>query len=166
MTLLVVGKVMKQVPLVFGALLIFLLSGCASYTPKKEDFETNYVVDQIYILQQDVALKDSGFMWNPTIDNPRFYLWADLYDSRLPRIQKGTRIKYKKIIFEDHPTMGPMFDPVGYLLDPPFEGVPVTLTFISQKKEFLENKFGTHGNYLNPEYLKPSKTGINSNQAE
>lgn len=156
---------MKKSPLAISTLLIFLLIGCASYEPTEEDYRTNYIEDQVYILQQDVALKDNGFMWHPTINKPRYYLSDQLYDEQLPRIKKGTRIQYKKIIFEDHPTMGGMLDPVGYLLDPPFEETPVVLSFISQKKEFLENKFGTHGNYLNPEYLKPSKTENDSNQS-
>ena len=109
---------MKEFPLAISTLLFLLLIGCASYEPTEEDYRTNYVEDQVYILQQDVVLKDNGFIWHPTIDNPRYYLSDQLYDDRLPRVLKGTRVQYKKIIFEDHPTMGPMFDPVGVLLDP------------------------------------------------
>lgn len=143
-------KITKNIAIGFA---IVMIASCSTYKPTATDFKTNYTEDGIYFLQQDVVLRDNGFMWFPSIDNPRYFLSDDLYIPRIPRITKGSKIQYKKIIFENHPTMGPMFDPVGYLIDPPFEGRPVSLVFISQKAEVVENKMGTYGNFINPDFL-------------
>ena len=148
---------MKIIRILLLNLILVVIAGCSNYVPTEEDFHTNYIPDGIYILQQDVVMKGDGFLKFPSINNPQYWLTDDLYITDIPRIPKGSRIQYKKILFEDHIKLGPQFDPVGYLLDPPHEGKAVTLTFISQDEEIVENKFAAHGKYVNSDFLVLNK---------
>jgi hypothetical protein len=149
-----------------------LLAGCSTYEPIAEDFDTDYRRDGVYVLQRDIyiiedpwptmdgkvikplgkAPVDHPRHWVKDADDPsnkpqdRSFLGRLLSDPILPT---GTRIQFKKIIFEQSFEMGPMFDPIGVVLDGPHSGVPVNLSLISRG---LANP--NYGKYVNPEYLK------------
>ena len=133
-----------------------MFTGCAYfYTPTAGDLHTNYQADKIYILQKDVTMQSIAFKWFPTINNPEYMLNEKFHIKDIPVIPKGSKIQFKKVLHEYNIEIGHMYDPVGILQDSPHEGEPVVLTFISQRKEVTENKFGTYGKYINTDFLIP-----------
>lgn len=138
------------------ALSVWLLIsvGCGHfYKPSVHDLHTNYKPDKVYILKKEVTLQSIEFKWFPTIDNPEYMLTEEFYIPNIPVIPIGSRIQFKKIIHEYNPTMGHMYDPIGILLDPPYQNTPVDLSFISQKSEVYNAKESAYGKFLNSEYL-------------
>ena len=134
--------------------LAILLGGCSCLFPPTEDgLRTNYEQDAIYILQQDVAMMDTGVIWG-TLRNPRYWASKDhLFDKSNPVLYAGSKIQFKRINYEYNIEMGRMYDPVGIILSPPYKGKTLHMSFISQKSEVRNPKESAYGTYVDSQFL-------------